>query len=225
MIDEPGPLVASGRAADVYDLGDGTVLRRYRTDHDNEPEARAMAWLADQGYPVPRVVTVDGRDLVMERIDGPTMLDDLAPRPWMVASHGRTLARLQRQLAALAAPGWLAPVEGPTGGGVLHLDLHPMNVILSPRGPVVIDWTNCGRGDPSFDAAYSYLLMRTFEATSPLDRFGRRLITGAFRRARGRTAVDHHLVAACDRRLADPNTTPGEAELVRRLQARHRPTG
>jgi hypothetical protein len=29
MVPEPGRLIASGRAADVYDLGDGTMLRRH----------------------------------------------------------------------------------------------------------------------------------------------------------------------------------------------------
>ena len=31
--DTPGPLLASGRAADVFDIGDGKVLRRYRAPH------------------------------------------------------------------------------------------------------------------------------------------------------------------------------------------------
>ena len=32
-------LLATGRAAEVFDLGDGTVLRRYRVDHDTALEA------------------------------------------------------------------------------------------------------------------------------------------------------------------------------------------
>lgn len=53
----PGPIeagkpLASGRAADVFDQGDGTVLRRYRDDHDSKIEARAMNWLADRGLPI-----------------------------------------------------------------------------------------------------------------------------------------------------------------------------
>jgi hypothetical protein len=34
--------------------------------------------------------------LVMERVEGPTMLGDLAAHPWRLASHARTLATLHR---------------------------------------------------------------------------------------------------------------------------------
>ena len=40
----PGRPIASGRAAEVFDLGDGTVLRRYRGDKDTAEEARVMRW-------------------------------------------------------------------------------------------------------------------------------------------------------------------------------------
>lgn len=36
---------------------------------------------------------------------------------------------------------------------MLHLDLHPGNVILTVAGPVVIDWTDVLRGDPALDLA------------------------------------------------------------------------
>jgi hypothetical protein len=38
----PGPLIGAGRAADVYDIGGGRVLRRYRVPFDVEPEAAVM---------------------------------------------------------------------------------------------------------------------------------------------------------------------------------------
>jgi aminoglycoside phosphotransferase (APT) family kinase protein len=224
MPDAPGPLLATGRAADVYDLGDGTVLRRYRFDHDSGPEAQAMRFLAAQGYPVPEVAAVDGADLVMERVDGSTMLEDLQARPWMVVAHARTLANLQLQLAAIPAPDWfrIAPEPVPPGDGIVHLDLHPMNVILSPHGPVVIDWTNAARGDGGFDAAYTYVLMATFEVGSRLDQVGQQIITRAFRSARGRDEVRRHLVAACELRLVDDGVTPGEARRVAALRDRAR---
>ncbi len=81
--DAPGPLLASGRAADVYDLGDGTVLRRYRhSRHDTEHEARVMRHVAEHGFPVPEVQRAEGRDLVMDRVDGPTMLEAIEAAPW-----------------------------------------------------------------------------------------------------------------------------------------------
>jgi RIO-like serine/threonine protein kinase len=144
MVD-PGELLASGRAADVFDQGDGTVLRRYRTDHDCGPEAELMSWLRKVGFLVPAVKGASGRDIIMELIAGPTMLGDLEARPWMVASHIRTLANLQKSLNGIVAPEWISTDQRiPSGRSLLHLDFHPMNVIMSPGGPVVIDWTKPG---------------------------------------------------------------------------------
>jgi aminoglycoside phosphotransferase (APT) family kinase protein len=42
---------------------------------------------------------------------------------------------------------------------VLHLDLHPLNVIIGRQGPVVIDWTGACRGDPVVDVALAWVLM------------------------------------------------------------------
>jgi Ser/Thr protein kinase RdoA (MazF antagonist) len=126
----PCRLIASGRAADVFDLGDGTALRRYRSEHDCEPEGRLMGWLAESGVPVPLVHRATGRDLVMDHVSGPSMLDDLQRRPWRLRRHARTLAALQRSINDVVAPDWLLPDDRvPDGSSVVHGDLHPMNVI------------------------------------------------------------------------------------------------
>jgi len=224
--DAPGPLIASGRTADVYDVGDGRVLRRYHAANpDIEGEARVMRLVADHGFPAPKVFSVDGRDLVMARVDGPTMLEELRRRPTSMVAHARRLARLQQQLAEIAAPDWLmAPgwTPDPAGDRVLHLDLHPMNVLLSSDGPVVIDWTNAAAGPPGFDAAMSYVTMAAFEAGSSRDRIAQKIIVEAFRRFRGRVLIGAFLGAACDHRLADPNITPAERVAVAELRRNNR---
>ena len=215
MEDPPGTPLASGRAADVFDLGDGTVLRRYRSHHDVAAEARLMTWVSRRGIPVPTVVRAAGRDLVMQRIVGPTMLEDLQQRPWRILRHARTLARLQRRLGEVRAPSWLPPDERLADGpSVLHLDLHPMNVLLGPDGPVLIDWTNARRGPAGADAATTHLLMAGVEVHGPRDRLGRRVLVIAFDLARGPRLVREHLAVAARRRLEDPNLTDHErAEL------------
>ena len=40
----------------------------------------------------------------------------------------------------------VARAHGLTGDRVLHIDLHPENVIISPAGPVVIDWSGASAG-------------------------------------------------------------------------------
>jgi aminoglycoside phosphotransferase (APT) family kinase protein len=66
---------------------------------------------------------------------------------------------LHRDLHAIEAPDWAD--EAPLGRGerLLHLDLHPLNVMLGPKGPVVIDWTNACRGDPAVDVALSWAII------------------------------------------------------------------
>jgi uncharacterized protein (TIGR02172 family) len=41
-----------------------------------------------------------------------------------------------------------------------HYDLHPGNVILSPRGPVIIDWMTAGSGDRLADMARTWVLIK-----------------------------------------------------------------
>jgi len=162
---EPGSLVAAGRDADIFEYGPGRVLRRSREARSMAGEARVMEYLRSQGFPVPTVeeVSDDGLAMVMERIEGPDMVALMSKRPWAIPRLGRELADLHRRLHELAAPDWLP--EAPVGRGdrLLHLDLHPLNVMMSPRGPVVIDWTGACRGDPAVDVALAWVLMAAGE--------------------------------------------------------------
>ena len=103
------------------------------------------------------------------------------------------------------------------GGALLHRDLHPLNVLIGPDGPVVIDWTNAARGSPDVDAALSYILMSCYKLDGWRDRAARRVLVGVFARARGRSIIEHGLQGAAEFKLADPNTTPGERAVLDRL--------
>jgi aminoglycoside phosphotransferase (APT) family kinase protein len=151
-------LVGMGRSAEVYEHGSGQVLRRYREPRDTEREVAAMEHARAHGFPVPGARALSDTDIVMERVTGPTMLDDLVRRPWRMAAHAATLARLHHELHAIAAPAWLPEPVG-SGGSLLHLDLHPDNVMLSPGGPVVIDWPNAARGPGQADVAHTWLVL------------------------------------------------------------------
>jgi len=149
-----GALLGSGREADVYAAGPGRVRRRYRDGRDVTDEAAVMAYLHGLGYPVPEVYEAAGADLVMERVDGPTLLRALAAGEVGPREAGRLLADLHTRLHALPARTSTDPADR-----VLHLDLHPDNVILAARGPVVIDWVNTTEGPPDLDVALCALIM------------------------------------------------------------------
>jgi aminoglycoside phosphotransferase (APT) family kinase protein len=162
---EPGPLIAQGRDADIFAYGDGLVLRRARRGRSMENEARTMEYVRALGYPVPAVdhLSEDGTDLIMQRIEGRSMVEVLGRRPWTLGSNGKLLADLHRRLHDIAAPDWVPSGPGPAGGALLHLDLHPLNVLIGPDGPVVIDWTNARGGDALFDVALTWVLMAAGE--------------------------------------------------------------
>jgi tRNA A-37 threonylcarbamoyl transferase component Bud32 len=167
-VGERGRLIASGRDSDIFDHGAGTVLRRARDRRSIALEARTMEYVRSCGYPVPAIESVsdDGTEIVMERIDGPSMVEAMSRRPWTLRRHGHVLADLHRRLHEVAAPSWLpgVPVGGVGGGGgVLHLDLHPLNVIMGRRGPVVIDWANACVGRGEVDVALAWVLIASGE--------------------------------------------------------------
>jgi aminoglycoside phosphotransferase (APT) family kinase protein len=219
----PMRLLGCGRDTDVYDIGDGKVLRRYRVDYDHSPEIGAMKHLHEHGFPVPQLFSADGPDMVVERVDGPTMLDALVRYPWRARRYGRMLADLHRRLHAIAPAAELRTAGTPREA-VLHLDLHPGNVLLAPHGPVVIDWSTASAGPAGADVARTIVIMTIGEADVPwLLRVGitavRRTFVHAFRAA---AHVDPapYLVEACRVRLNDPNAKPVELQRLRAMLAK-----
>jgi len=220
----PGRLLAAGRAADVYEIDDDWVLRRYRAPFSAEREAEIMTYARAHGYPVPFVKDASGPDLVMERLIGRTMLDEIARRPWTMIRHARLLAELHRRLHAIPAPpGLNAPIGD--GTALIHKDLHPLNVMLTLRGPVVIDWTNAARGDEAADVAETWIIMAVSEVPGgPLNRTLARIGRGAFVRT-FLAPFDRDLVAArvpdvAALRVTDRNITDRERIAVGRLVER-----
>ena len=212
-----------GRDTDVYDIGDGKVLRRYRVDFDHSPEIGAMAHLHEHGFPVPRLFSADGADMIIERVDGPTMLEALVRYPWRARRYGRMLADLHRRLHAIAPPPELRTAGTPREA-VLHLDLHPGNVLLSPHGPVVIDWSTAAAGPAGADVARTIVIMTVADADIPwLPRTGLAVARRAFVRAfRAAAHVDPqpHLAEACLVRLDNPNAKPVELQRLRAMLAK-----
>ena len=223
------PLIGRGRAADVYDLGGGRVLRRYRTPHPGfvEREATAMQHLRAHGAPVPNVFEASGADMVMERLNGPSMLEVLKRRPWRSRALGRQLAALQRAVHSIPA-GDVALPRFSDGNAILHLDLHPDNVMLTDHGPVIIDWSNVAVGDPLADVMYSWMVMCTSSPDDvpaiirPILQRVRNALTDGFIEG---TPLDDSarrwIARACELRVSDPNTRDEERVRVREFAAQH----
>ena len=211
-----GRLLGSGRTADVYELDEPTwVLRRYRDGYgDAVAEAAVMEHVRGHGYPVPEVRTATRTDLVLERLSGPTMLEAFGAGLLDARESGELLATLLHGLHAVPP---LGPAAEP-GTRVLHLDLHPENVILAPDGPRVIDWANAEEGAPGLDRAMSaVILAQVAVSVDPLAEPARAMLTALLAAPSavpeaGRTAEG--LPEARRRRAANPTMSRDEVELL-----------
>lgn len=177
------------------------------------------------GYPVPAARAVSDTDIVMERAEGPTMLGDMMRNPWRMRGHAGLLATLLDRLHAIPAPDWLPTPLG-DGQALLHLDLHPENVILTQRGPVVIDWPNAARGPGAADVAHTWIVLAcSLPPEDPLKRAvalgGRRLFLALFLRNYSRRELRGHLRGVGDYRAASRTLPPGELESIRRVVDRN----
>jgi aminoglycoside phosphotransferase (APT) family kinase protein len=232
MVMEPGRVIASGRDGSIYEFGPGLVLRKTNDGRSLANEARIMEYVAQQGYPVPAIheLRADGSEMIMERIEGPLMLGDGFASTLRLPQMLGILADLHDRLHRIVAPDWL-PSFG-DGDRLLHLDLHPLNVIMSPtRGPVVIDWPNATRGDPMADVALTYVLLtcpripvpRPLEVT--LDAIRIPLVRRYFaRRYRGR-AFDQYVALMAELKCLDRNMGPDEIARMESLATRMRAQG
>jgi streptomycin 6-kinase len=215
-------LLASGRDADVFDLGDGRVLRRHKDGRPATKQAELLRYAAAHGYPVPVLHDASGADLVLEKLEGPEM--QAALRPWNLGPNARILADLHRRLHEIP------PMPGlPTRFGeprsLLHLDLHPRNVLLTPRGPVVIDWANAANGPGEADVALMYVIGKTstIDGRGPMPTMLRALrdrFLDVFVAAAAEPGFAAVLPAVTEWRKRDENVTPTEQAALDRLLAR-----
>jgi aminoglycoside phosphotransferase (APT) family kinase protein len=194
-------------------------------------EARTMAYLHERGYPVPAVqeLSDDGSELVMERIEGRSMVDAIAAAPWSVRRQARTLADLHTQLHEIEAPGFLPPAPVGRGDRVVHMDLHPLNVMIAPQGPVVIDWTGAAAGDPLVDVGVAWVLMAAGQipgnrVMASLMGWGRALLVSGFVSRFDRAEVTRRLRSVVAWKVKDPHMSKEEVagmwKVVEQAEAR-----
>lgn len=152
-------LLTRGRTSNVYLLDDTHVVRRL---HDPEGAFRnvdLVQHLNAEQFPTARVVRAQGPDLILERLNGATLLQALDVRDVSIADGVRILLDLHDTLHSLPlpAPGVAARVIG-SGECVVHLDLHPANVLMTSTGPHLIDWELAGLGPAGLDLATTALV-------------------------------------------------------------------
>jgi tRNA A-37 threonylcarbamoyl transferase component Bud32 len=198
----------------VYAIDERTVLRRYRTRTVPEAETVVMRHARAAGYPVPELHSVSGHDIVLERVDGPTMRQALERDPSTLEWHARTFAALHERLFTINAPAMLRAVGD--GDTLLHLDFHPENVLMGRDGPMVIDWANAARGHWADDVAMTVVIVKGVLLPEPLPTLARHFAE-IYLASFDRDVVRAHLPMAIARRTGDPNLSAAEHQAAREV--------
>lgn len=103
----PDTPMASGRTAEVFDLGDGTVVKLLRDGFDSaviETEAANVAAVHAAGVSAPTYhgrLEWEGRlGAVFDRVDGDLLLDEAVTEPFRLRGWGKRLADIHADLLA-----------------------------------------------------------------------------------------------------------------------------
>ena len=216
-----GPKLAEGRDSEIFEHGPDRVLRVARDGRSLVGEAEIMRYVRSHGYPCPDVYDAGEGFLVMDRLHGKTMLDEAFP--FRIGRTAKLLAGLHEQLHRIPAPPGLREAPLP-GDRLVHRDLHPMNVLMTADGPVVIDWANASAGDPAFDVADTWVLFACGDPPlNGIERLlapvARKLFLRAFLRDLDRDAARRAIPAAVAHRLTDRNMSPTEHARMKQLAA------
>jgi aminoglycoside phosphotransferase (APT) family kinase protein len=190
-----------------------SALRLFRPEQITvaRREVAAMAAAMAAGLPVPRVYAEGiwrGRPVLhMSWMPGRPLRDELRAHPWRARALGVEFGRSQAAVHAMPPPAalfahstpWIAwadpddalrdclhaAARGPDV--LLHLDFHPMNVLVADgRVSAVLDWTNARAGDPRADLARTASILRFAPldpgVPRPLGSLLRRLFVAGWRR-------------------------------------------
>ncbi|MFF3610794.1 phosphotransferase [Streptomyces sp. NPDC002580] len=205
-----GRLLGSGRSADVYEVDEAWVLRRDRAGRgDAAAEAAVMQHVRSYGYPVPGVRAATRGDLVMERLSGPTALEAFGQGLFSAQEAGLVLARLLRRLHAVPAR-----LSADPAVRVLHLDLRPGNVMLTPDGPKVIGWADTEEGPPGLDWAMSALILARVAVGGEKDGDVAAETLDALLDGNEDQVTEDGLLEAGRRRAGDPTASAHEVRLL-----------
>lgn len=197
-MEELGEPLCSGRSSDIYEWKKGVLLKLFHEDmapelidrecvNSKEAYEKGVA----KAYCYGKVQVGERSGILMERIEGKTMIEMLGKKPAIVFQASKIMARLQIQLhhthtdkirsykdmvldALEAAPlRFLTEEERKRaaerigaladGDAILHLDYHPDNIMTAGEDYTVIDWMTAARGTPAADVAATLFLLNECE--------------------------------------------------------------
>lgn len=216
LAEDDAHLLVAGRFANVYLLDDTHVLRRLHDPGATHHNVALLDHLAAAGFPVPRVVRVEGPDLVMDRLHGATLLQALDAQEVTMDEGVQILLDLHARLHAVPVPSDLeVPGAAGPGDSLVHLDLHPANVLMTADGPYLINWDSAQRGPAELDLASTAIVFAEVAVDDNAYAGAAHVMLRAFLHAAG-PALGTRLDEAATLRAARPTLDPDEVDLVPR---------
>jgi hypothetical protein len=190
-----GVKVGAGRTATIFRYGQNRVIKLFRDNfpkHAIDEEFEIGLSLNAIEFTIPKtyeLINIEGSSgILLDYIEGHSMLGNLAGKPWMVLSYAKRMARLHFEMHQLKiserAPlkslkeslaekidrvsflsseekGHIIPLLSKLqdGSALCHGDFHPDNIIMSKRKMVTVDWITASIGNPNADVARTWLLL------------------------------------------------------------------
>jgi Ser/Thr protein kinase RdoA (MazF antagonist) len=181
-----GEKIGEGASADIHVWAPGQIVKLFKVGASRRlarHEARMTRAAFAAGAPeVFDEVTLEGRfGIVLQRLDGPTLLQLLQTRAVTSEQVGAILATLYTSVHRTPPPPDVLPLRDwvdavsqssrdilpehivtgvltlidrlPPEDGLCHADLHPGNVIMAADGPRIVDWAGALRASAVFDIA------------------------------------------------------------------------
>jgi len=200
-----GELLFTSRSSRIYRWKENTLLKLFNPEVDpglirneeiNTGEAYAKGISKVKCYGQVRVGEQTG--LVIERVEGKTLISLASDKPGIVFKVPELMANLQINMhntgtsviqsykmmvwnALSTDPlNFLSQEDKavvldfletlPDGDSILHLDYHPDNIISDTREATIIDWMTAARGAPAADIAATLYLLNEGEMIPGLNR-------------------------------------------------------
>ena len=198
------PLFTS-RSSEIYSWQGNTLLKLFRSGVDCtmiENEEINTIETYDKGVSKVKCyghVKVDDRTgIVIERVDGKTLISLLGSKPLILFKASGIMAELQAKMhnthtekirsykemvisALDTEPMRFLSMEEkkiavaklnalPDGNSILHFDYHPDNIMSDGKNATIIDWMTAARGVPAADVAATLYLLNEGEMIPGLNK-------------------------------------------------------
>ncbi|WP_051197111.1 phosphotransferase [Jonesia quinghaiensis] len=164
-------LLGETSLARSYAINDAYVAHELVLPADQYLGLGLLDHITEHGYTAPRLIEIVDNTLIMEHIHGPTLFQALVSGETSYADGAEIVDALHRALHDIPLPKNADQFVGKehhhllrgtdheraSNLAIIHLDLHPANIILAADGAYPINWECARIGPPDLDRASTAL--------------------------------------------------------------------